>query len=270
MTEADAIKRTPTLGTRESLATGLHQLGLHAGMTVLVHSSLSSLGWVCGGPVTVVHALMDVLTSMGTLVMPTHSGDYSDPAGWQNPPVPAAWCPIIRDTMPAFDPQVTPTRGMGQIVEVFRTWPGVIRSVHPAVSFAAWGRHAEQVIADHALDYGLGESSPLARIYDLDGSVLLLGVSYDRNTSFHLAEYRVPGAKQIYAGAPIIEAGQRVWKTYVDIEFDADCFPELGAAFEQTGQCEVGKVGSAEAKLFRQRCAVDFATKWLPARRGDS
>lgn len=270
MTEADAIKHTNAPCTRESLAVDLRQMGLHAEMTVLVHSSLSSLGWVCGGPVTVVQALMDVLTPTGTLVMPTHSGDYSDPGRWENPPVPAAWWSIIRDTMPAFDPQVTPTRKMGQIVEVFRTWPGVLRSGHPAVSFAAWGRHAEQAVASHVLDYALGETSPLARIYDLDGWVLLLGVSYDRNTSFHLAEYRVPGSKQITDGAPIIEVGQRVWKTYADIEFDVDCFPEIGAAFEQTGQCQVGKVGSAEARLFRQRCAVDFATEWLTARRDGS
>ncbi len=73
MTEADAIKRTNAPRTRESLGTDLRQLGLYAEMTVLVHSSLSSLGWVCGGPVTVIQALMDVLTPTGTLVMPTPS-----------------------------------------------------------------------------------------------------------------------------------------------------------------------------------------------------
>src|SRR5690349_7103098 len=60
------------------------------------------------------------------------------------------------------------------------------------VSFAAWGRHALPITANHALDYGLGEHSPLARLYDLDGSVLLLGVGYERRTSLHLAEYRAP------------------------------------------------------------------------------
>src|SRR5947209_4670435 len=107
--------------TRASLAEDLRRLGLSEGVTVLVHSSLSTLGWVCGGPVAVVQALLDVLTDSGTLVMPTHSGEYSDPAPWQEPPVPRDWWPVIRETMPAFDPQVTPTRGMGRIVEVFRS-----------------------------------------------------------------------------------------------------------------------------------------------------
>ena len=267
MSEATAIENTPSPRTRESLGRELSQAGLVSGMTVIVHSSLSSLGWVCGGPVAVVQALMDVVTDSGTIVMPTHSGDYSDPAEWQHPPVPAAWCPIIRETMPVFDPRITPTRGMGQIVEVFRTCHGVLRSNHPDVSFAAWGRHAGRVTDGHALDYSLGEQSPLARFYDLGGSVLLLGVGYNCNSSFHLAEYRAPGARLVERGAPIVEGQKRIWKVYPDIALHDDPFPELGDAFEQTGQVTRARIGSAEARLFSQRRAVDFAVGWLAARR---
>lgn len=266
MSEASAVERTPSPRTRESLVGELRQLGLAPGSTVIVHASLSSLGWVCGGPVAVVQALQDVVTAAGTIVMPTHSGDYSDPAEWQNPPVPSEWWPVIRESMPAFDPRITPTRSMGQIVEVFRTIPEVLRSSHPAVSFAAWGREAERITAGHALDHSLGERSPLARIYDLDGSVLLLGVGYDRNTSFHLAEYRIPGAQPIESGAPIADGAERVWTVYPDIALDSDPFAELGDAFERTGLVTRSRVGSAEARLFSQRRAVDFAVNWLQSR----
>lgn len=263
MTEKDTIDNALLPNTRESLARDLQILGVEAGMTLLMHSALSKLGWVAGGPVAVVQALMDVITPKGTIVMPTFSGDLSDPAHWHNPPVPQHWWPIIYENMPAFDPHVTPTRMMGKIVDTFRRWPGVIRSYHPADSFAAWGKHAHYITANHSLDYGLGEVSPLARIYELNGWVLLLGVGHGNNTSFHLAEYRTALVAEITQGSPIFENGQRVWKTYRDLDLDDTSFTEIGAAFDQTGHTHVGKVGSAEALFFRQRPAVDFAQQWM-------
>ncbi|MBD2568938.1 aminoglycoside N(3)-acetyltransferase [Anabaena lutea] len=263
MSESKVILRTLSPHTRQSLATDLLNAGLTSGISVIVHSSLSSLGWVCGGSVTVVQALMDVIAPDGNLVMPTHSGDLSDPAMWENPAVPKEWWSIIRETMPAFDHKVTPTREMGRIVETFRTWENVVRSSHPHVSFAGWGKDAQNIISDHSLENSLGENSPLARIYDLNAWVLLLGVGYDSCTSFHLAEYRVGREQRINKGAPILAAGKRVWKWYTDIEFDTDCFVKIGEAFEKTGQVKVSTVGAAQTKLFNIRNAVDFAVSWL-------
>jgi aminoglycoside 3-N-acetyltransferase len=263
MSEEQVIDKSPFVVTKDVLVNDLKKLGVAEGMVLLVHSSLSSMGWVNGGPVTVVQALMEVVTSSGTIVMPTHSSDYSDPAKWMCPPVPSEWWETIRNTMPAFDPKVTPTRGMGKIPECFRTFDGILRSNHPAVSFAAWGRYASFITENHALDYGLGEQSPLARIYDLDGYVLLLGVEYDRNTSFHLAEYRVPNPKVTTEGAPVLEGNQRVWKTYKEIEFNSDHFVEIGESFEKECEVSKGNIGIAHARLFKQRKCVDFAYRWM-------
>jgi aminoglycoside 3-N-acetyltransferase len=266
MSEIEVIVRTSLPRTRSSLATDLCQLGLTPGMIVLVNASLSSLGWVCGGSVTVIQALMDVLTNTGTLVMPTQSMDYSDPVEWEDPPVPSEWWSIIRETMPAFDARVTPTLGVGRIAETFRTWPDVVRSSHPTVSFAAWGQHADVIVEGHSLDNSLGEISPLARLYDLNARVLLLGVGYDQNTCFHLSEYRTVGTRAVSKGSPILEAGRRKWKQYSDIEFDTDCFAEIGAAFEQANHVKASQVGDAQTKLFPLKYAVDFAVSWLNSR----
>ncbi|WKB35979.1 AAC(3) family N-acetyltransferase [Terrilactibacillus sp. S3-3] len=135
MTEKDVIRQTRTLVTRASLVRDLKRLGMKAGMIVLVHTSMSKLGWVCGGPVTIIRALHDVLTGEGTLIMPAHSADVSDPEDWGNPAVPRDWWTDIYDQMPVFDPLCTPTCGIGRVAECFRTFPGVERSSHPIHSF---------------------------------------------------------------------------------------------------------------------------------------
>lgn len=268
--EGTLIEKTPHPVTRATLARDFLALGLQPGSLVLVHSSLSALGWVNGGPVAVIQALMDVLTPEGTLVMPAHSGDLSDPAKWVNPPVPADWLPEIYATMPAFDPALTPSRGMGRIGELFRTWPGVLRSNHPAVSFAAWGRQAAEITAGHQLDSSLGDGSPLARIYERDGLVMLLGVTHANNTSLHLAEYRQPAPPYTQQGAPIMENGQRVWKWFTEVDYDDEPFAQLGAEFDALCETRISPVGCGTARLMRQRSVVDFAVRWLanrPARK---
>lgn len=270
MSEQDSIAGTPGMpATVDSLARNLAALGLAAGAVAILHSSLSALGYVVGGPGAVITAVERVLGSDGTLAMPTFSSQLTDPAGWVAPPVPESWWPIIRAHEPPFDPAATPTREMGAIPELFRTLPGVRRSDHPHVSFAARGAQAALITSDHALGDSLGEASPLARLYQLDAQVLLLGVSYANNSSIHLAEYRTrfPTRRRVQKGGPIRRNGARVWAVYDDIVFDTEDFSTLGEAFSVTGAARAGKVAHADARLMRQRDLVDFAVRWMERNR---
>ena len=269
--EAKLIAQTESLVTQESLVADLLALGIKPGWTVLMHSSLSKLGWVCGGAVAVILAIEEVLGEAGTIIMPTHSGDNSDPEKWEHPPVPEAWFEIIRAQMPAYDPYLTPTRGMGRIPELFRTQKGVLRSNHPTFSFAARGVNAVQITNNHRLESDLGEGSPLQKIYDLDGWILLLGVGYSNNTSLHLAEYRsdFPGKKIEKIGCSMKVDEKQQWVWYSSMYLNEEDFEELGKAYELAFPDAVikGKVGMADVRLMRQRPLVDFAVKWMQENR---
>jgi aminoglycoside 3-N-acetyltransferase len=246
-------------------------LGLGAGDTVIVHTALSRLGWVPGGAAGVVAALVDVVTEAGTLVMPTQTPHLSDPANWENPPVPESWWEAIRNETPAFDPQVTPSRGMGVVPECFRTLPGALRSAHPQVSFAAWGSEAQDILDGHHAGDAFGESSPLAALYARDARVLLLGCGYESCTALHLAEVRAtwPGKHRRREGAPVHVEGERRWIWFEDLATDGGDFAAVGATFDADVALGVqGRVGIGLARLLPMRPLVDHAVAWMSRHRG--
>ncbi len=267
--EGKVIEKTETPILKAQLTDDFRKLGLKEGDNVVVHSSMSKIGWIPGGPIPVIYALMEVVTRNGTIIMPTHSSDNSDPIEWQNPPVPESWKPIIRAHLPAFDPKITPTRGMGKIVDTFLYFPDVIRSNHPQVSFASWGKNSEFITRNHPLSPSFGIDSPLGRLYQLKGKVLLVGVNHDNNSSLHLAEYlaNYPSAKTIKLGAAIMKDEKRVWISWEEKQMFDEDFLEIGMEFEKSNNYSSGKVGNATSILLDQVKLVDFATKWMKEHR---
>ncbi|TNE36986.1 MAG: AAC(3) family N-acetyltransferase [Alphaproteobacteria bacterium] len=253
--------------TRDILINGFGNIGLESGMTVLVHTSVSSLGWIPGGAQTLALCLTQALGPEGTLVVPTQSADLSDPVYWSEPPIPESWFEETRATMAPYDVDVTPTRGQGIFPEIVRTHAKAIRSAHPHTSFAALGARAEEITSNHALNSPLGAQSPLQKLYDLDASVLFLGTSWDSNTTFHLAEERLPNPKTLKQGAPMLVNGQQEWVEFEAVEYETDDFEQCGQAYEATGAVRISEIGRAQCRLFRIRTAVDFATSWFAQHR---
>jgi aminoglycoside 3-N-acetyltransferase len=202
-------------------------------------------------------------------MMVTNSGNNTDPSEWQHPPVPEAWWQTIRDHTPAYNPRTTLTREMGVVPELFRTWPGAIRSAHPAFSLAALGPRAPYLMADHALTEDIGDHSPLGKLYELDGHVLLLGVGHGNNTSLHLAEFRAdyPGKRTLRTGSAMLVNGQRQWVPYETLDTYADDFGQIGTAFDRAHNLTVQHINGAEVRFFRQRLVVDFAIQWMEQHR---
>ena len=269
MPEADTIHPDTQPLTVHSLAEQLEACGVAPGQTVLVHTAMSKLGWVCGGPVAVIGALLNVLGPQGTLMMPAHTTSNTDPSNWENPSVPEAWWETIRATMPAFDPRVTPTREMGRVAELFRTYPNVERSNHPIGSFAALGPNAQVLTEMHPLEAEFGDTSPLGKLYELDGYILLLGVTHENNTSLHLAEHRADfsGKRYVQEGTAMLVEGERRWVTFSSLDWEPDDFATIGGAYEAEHGIKPHLVGKAEVRFMKQRPLVDWAVRWMEENR---
>lgn len=159
---------------RVQLAADFSSLGLCAGDTVLIHSSMKSLGVVEGGPDAVIDALLDVIGPRGNLMLPTFN--YSRPL-----------------PEPYFDPVETPCR-TGIIPETGRKRLDAVRSIHPTHSVAVIGPAAHALTIDHLQTRAFGIGSPIDRLAKRGGKILLLGVGHIANSTIHIAEE--------YAGIP--------------------------------------------------------------------
>ena len=270
MSELDLIRRTARPATVESIRRDLHSLGVVDGDVVIVHSSLNSIGWVAGGAAAVVDALVEAVGPGGTLSVPAHSGDWSDPSGWENPPVPPTWWPDIIEGRPAFDPYKTPLREMGAVAENLLMRRETLRSHHPLHSQMALGRHAAAVVEGHPLDDSFGDRSPLGRLYELDAKVLLLGVGHGQNTSLHLAESRAqwPGKQRVIFRSRVSTPTGPQHVEWIADEVDADDFDALGDHLASRLEIRTGLVGQAASRLMRMRSIVDAAIPWLSSNRG--
>lgn len=170
LTKALTRPLSQTWVVRSRLVSDLQQLGIHRGQILLVHASLSAIGYVPGGPRSVIGSLCDVVGLHGTLVMPTHSWDQ------------------VSAGLRTFDARYTESC-VGAVAEHFRRMPGVVRSLHPTHSVAALGPLAPMLVKGHErCEAPCGEGSPYAKILERDGKLLFLGVGLERNTCFHTVE----------------------------------------------------------------------------------
>jgi len=169
--------------TLDQLAAQLRSLGVVEGDAVMLHSSLSSLGYVEGGPETVLDALISVLGQQGTLLVPTY-------------PV-ADWSMENLRNLPVSEP-ASPSQ-MGAITNCLLKREGAVRSLHPTHSWSGIGRDAEYLLRDHHQSITpCGPDSPFDRLLEIDGSVMILGSPWGSCTFWHAIEDRIEFPFNVY------------------------------------------------------------------------
>lgn len=254
---------------KKDVEKALKEIGLEKGQSIMVHTSLSSIGFVCGGAQIIIDALLDAVGPEGTIMMPTQSWKNLDPSTGVHWEEPIEWHQAIRDNWPAYDKRITPTNTMGAVAEMFRTYPNTYRSNHPARSVAANGKYAKYLTENHTLENIFGDDSPIDRLYKLNGYVLLIGVGYDKNTCIHLADAKAvyPSKHNCTESSAILDNGVRKWVSYDTLFVDGEDFIQIGEAFEKEGKVTSLSLGNATLKLMKERELVDFAIEWIEKNR---
>src|SRR5688572_3166751 len=214
----------------------LHALGVERGGVLLVHTAFSKLGPVDGGPAGLIAALRDALGPDGTLVMPSMSDNDDAP----------------------FDAAKAACLGVGVLADTFWRLPGVLRSDNPH-AFAAIGPRAPKITALHSLDVPHGVDSPVGRIHELDGQVLLLGVGHEADTTIHLAEALAGVRYRRRKYLTVLEGGRAVRYEYGETDHCCANFNLMDAWLDDAGLQRRGSVARGEARLARSRDIVDAA-----------
>jgi aminoglycoside N3'-acetyltransferase len=223
------------------VAVQLRELGVGEGGVLLAHTSFRAVRPVEGGPVGLIEALRDALGPDGTLVMPSWSGDDDDP----------------------FDPLTTPAPpSLGVVADTFWRLPGVLRSNH-FHAFAAAGPEAARITSGPLPLPPHIPESPVGRVHDLDGQVLLLGVGHDADTTLHLAELLAGVPYRLPSYCTVLQDGRPVRIDYGENDHCCERFGFADEWLRAPGLQAEGRVGHAHARLARARDIVEVALEYL-------
>jgi aminoglycoside 3-N-acetyltransferase len=253
--------------THATLVSQCRELGLSPGDTAMVHVSLRAVSPLLGGPDILTSALMEALSPGGTLMVYIGCQTPFDDVGR------GIFSPedetFILEHCPPFDPaSARASRDFGAFAEFFRTWPGVKASGNPGARMAAYGERAAFLTDGHPLNYGLGEGSPLEKLCNLEGKVLLVGSDPDCTTMLHYAEALAPLANKrvVHLTIPILAGGERTWVAVEEFnssqgirEWPDQFFAHLVTLYLEQGLSVKGRLGDAETFCFKAQGLVDFA-----------
>jgi aminoglycoside 3-N-acetyltransferase len=262
----------PDWRTRASLRDDLIRIGLRTGDTVMVHAAMSRVGPLLNGPDALSNAILDVVGPEGTMLVYTSWDSVHDDLLDDDGRVLPEW----RDHVPGFARQASrAVRMNGIIAEFVRTMPGARRSANPGASVAAVGRLADWITADHRLDYGFGEDTPLSKLVHIGGRVLMVGAPWDTMTLIHHADHLADMADKrvIRIETPFAGPNGTVWRFTEEFEtgdpvhaaLPDNYIEQIVTAYVESGGGDQGSIGAAPSLLVDARSILTFAVRWLEA-----
>ncbi|PAD30137.1 AAC(3) family N-acetyltransferase [Paenibacillus sp. 7523-1] len=238
--------------TQQSLFEQLHQLGIDGRSTLLVHSSMKSMGEVEGGADTVLDVFTDYMKD-GLLVLPTHT--------WSS----------INASNPMFHVESSPCC-VGILPELFRKRSGVVRSWHPTHSVAAIGQDAVAFTKDdHLYDTPCARGSAWGKLLDRKATILLVGVDLKRNTFIHGVEewVDIPGRltdehEQLYTVLPDGTEISVPSRRHCGLSW-SEHFWKVDKVLQRKGAMRIGRLGGAIVRVCDAAMVEAVITEMLRA-----
>ncbi len=225
--------------TKEDLKRQLQEGGLRNTDTVLIHSSMKAIGHVEGGADTVVDAWMEYF-GRGLLLLPTHT-----------------WAQMKGEHC-VYDP-AREESCVGLLTNIFRRRPGVVRSLHPTHSVAAYGQDAAAYVAgEENCNTPCTPGGCYDRLRQVKGKILLVGVGHERNTFIHSVEEVLNVPNRLTDRPVLLQVampGGSLKAVYMRRHYNAmqphisEDFVKLEQAFYDTGAAKRLKFGDADCIL---------------------
>ena len=259
----DSIEKGLTPVTSKDLEQKFIDLGIKRGDIVLTHVSLSSMGYVIGGPESLYNALRNVVGEEGTIVVPSQTVEISDPVNWHHPPVPVEWHDSIREDLPAYNKKLSFSKSMGSFSNFIGILPQAIRGEHPMYSFTAIGHRAVEIAPNDGFDFPFGEQSPLGKMYELKAKILMIGTNFETNTSLHLAENRL-NREVLIERSKISTTNGDEWIEFKNVDLDSyDDYLEIQKEFMKAHHVGKETLNGAELLLIDMAECVDFTRNYF-------
>lgn len=234
----------PNLIYKQDVKKALMTMGIRKGMVVLLEAKGNCKDYLLGGEQALIEAIMEVVGYEGTIIVSTFTPQLLDPSQSEEKITRSLW-KDIRKYSTGFDLKLTMPLKENYLAHQFLRNEGVIRSYHPLYSFAVWGKYAKLICDKHPLHFGLNEDSPLGRLLDFQGKIILFNQDIDDSIGIKYNLYKNIQLPIRIVSAPILINHRTLWKDMLDVQYNTTHIEKLisGLKSEEKGQCcKVGDV----------------------------
>ncbi|MDH6367666.1 MULTISPECIES: AAC(3) family N-acetyltransferase [Breznakia] len=247
--------------TKDDLVEHFRTLGLQKGMVVYVQSALEYFSYVVGGNRSIIEALQEVLGYEGTFMTSSFTLDNVDPLNRDSRACKPYQVEVLRESIPAFNKKLSQSRN--QLANQMMMHDGVYRSNHPTHSFVAWGKYAKLLCDKQLLHFPLQSNSPIQRMAELNGYVLLLGMKYEGADIFKAARINDENTPIRIVSSPLDRKGKKGFMQMLDYAYEPINIRDIEDILEERQIVNETLISRARCRFFSAKEALSLSKAYF-------